>query len=74
MVDIVGGITGAISGGLSGLAGGNKSSGDSGGSSIEAAISSLEGTFNRATENTAKITQVSTDGNVKKDAAAQRPR
>lgn len=73
MVDIVGGLTGAASGLVNGLTGGNKS-GDSGGTSIEAAISSLEGTFNRATENTAKITEVSTDGNVKKDAAAQRPR
>ncbi len=74
MVDLVGGITGAISGGLSGLAGGGSGGGGGGGSSIEAAIASLEGTFDRATENTAKITQVSTDGNVKKDAAAQRPR
>ena len=69
---IGGAIGGAISGAVSGLTGG--SGGGSGGSSIEATIAKLQETFDRATENTAKITEIQTDGNVKKDAAAQRPR
>ncbi len=70
-MNILGGISGAISGGLKGLAGGG---GGSGGGGIEAAIGQLKQTFDEATANTAEITKVSTEGNVKKDAAAQRPR
>lgn len=67
MVDIGGAISGAVSGALGGGSSG-------GGSSIEDTIAQLQETFDKATENTAKITKVTTEGNVKKDAAAQRPR
>ena len=70
---LLGAIGGAASGFVNGLTGGG-GGGGGGGSSIEGAIGQLKQTFDEATANTAEITKVSTEGNVKKDAAAQRPR
>ena len=70
MVDIPGAIAGGLSGAANGLTGGG--SGGGGGATVD--FGALQETFAKATEDTAKITKITTEGNVAKDAAAQRPR
>ncbi len=65
-------IGGAASGFVDGLTGGGGGGGGGGGSQVD--FGALEQTFAKATEDTAKITKITTEGNVAKDAAAQRPR
>ncbi|MEM8948517.1 MAG: hypothetical protein AAGA21_02955 [Pseudomonadota bacterium] len=66
---MLGAIGGAIGGAINGLTGGG-----SGGGGAQVDFGALEATFAKATADTAKITQITTEGNVAKDAAAQRPR
>lgn len=68
---LLSGIAGAVTGGLNGLTGGG-SGGGGGGAQVD--FGALEETFAKATADTARITQITTDGNVAKDGAAQRPR
>lgn len=71
-MDLLGGAIGAVTGGLNGLTGGGNDSGGGGGAQVD--FGALEETFAKATADTARITQITTDGNVAKDGAAQRPR
>ena len=68
------GILGAIGGAASGFVNGLTGGGGGGGGGAQVDFGALEQTFAKATDDTAKITKITTEGNVAKDAAAQRPR
>lgn len=67
-----GAIGGALGGAADKLLGTGGDSGGGGGAQVD--FGALEETFAKATADTARITKITTEGNVAKDAAAQRPR